>query len=223
MGGMPRDPTVYAKQGQGDVKFYNQAPGQYETRPYEQVQGLPFESHQGDADYQLRTGGGFTAEALNQRLVAGDQQRQGIADAEARNREVAEANRRAREEAARQRELEIDRRRQADISTYIDFQADNPAVTRYQSDTGKWIDAVIPGYDPSDALAGYAGDKSITLDVVKGNIEKYFTPKTSVPRGSLEGDQLILGKGTKKPTTGSKSNLLARDDDDILKKQLLGA
>ena len=166
MGGMPNpgrtyrpsDPDVASTGEDGNIKFYNQVTGKVESRPIEDLQdNVGFERHtrdpsqpdrykgHGDVQWQLRTGGGLTAEMSNQRLQRLDQGREAQAKQEQLNREArAEADRRAAEaEAARQaaiRQQKID-----NLNKRIEFEKTNVLKSTVRSATGKAFDVYSPG------------------------------------------------------------------------------
>jgi|TARA_R100000750_G_C2280772_1_gene71125 hypothetical protein len=103
------------------------------------------------------------------------------------------------------------------VSNYIDFMYDNPESISQRGATGQYFKAVSPGKIPTDALAGYKTDKSITAEILRDSPTKYFQNRSLVP--STQKGRIRLGT-TKKagPVAGG---LLGAAD--VEKKTLLGA
>ena len=78
------------------------------------------------------------------------------------------------------------------IKDYIDYMYDNPENVSRRSATGSFYTAISEGKVPSQALAGYETDKSISVKDVKANTDKYFTSRAAVP--SIKKGRIKLGK-----------------------------
>ena len=78
------------------------------------------------------------------------------------------------------------------IKDYIDYMYDNPENVSRRSATGSFYTAISEGKVPSQALSGYETDKSISVQDVKDNTDKYFTSRAAVP--SIKKGRIKLGK-----------------------------
>jgi hypothetical protein len=78
------------------------------------------------------------------------------------------------------------------IKDYIDYMYDNPENVSRRSATGSFYTAISEGKVPSQALSGYETDKSISVQDVKDNQDKYFTSRAAVP--SIKKGRIKLGK-----------------------------
>ena len=89
---------------------------------------------------------------------------------------------------------------------------------RFQSATGRYFTGVSPGATPGAALENYQTDKSIDVDLIKGDPSKFFDRKTS--QASMQPGRIRFGKIPDRSAQPSGSLL---GDGENRKKNLLGA
>ena len=95
--------------------------------------------------------------------------------------DYAAIQRKQDEERARLQGIRDEEFRVSGIKDYIDYMYDNPEKVSRRSATGSFYTAISEGKVPSQALSGYATDKSISVKDVKENTDKYFTSRAAVP------------------------------------------
>ena len=212
----PSDSDVSSTGQDGNITFYNQVTGQVESRPQADLESnVAFERHSvdssqpdrykghGDVQWQLRTGGGLTAEASNQRLQRLDQNREANKQQNTLNKEAqAEADRRAAEaEAARAaaiRQQKVD-----NLNKRIEFEETNVLKSTVNAATGKAFDVYSPGQKyvvPEGA------------DFLEGSFERL--PNISLAEYRKQqgetGEGRLLGQGRKGRASG-----VIDDDEDL--------
>ena len=106
--------------------------------------------------------------------------------------DYAAIQRRQDEERARLQGIRDEEFRVSGIKDYIDYMYDNPENVSRRSATGSFYTAISEGKVPSQALSGYETDKSISVQDVKDNTDKYFTSRAAVP--SIKKGRIKLGK-----------------------------
>ena len=106
--------------------------------------------------------------------------------------DYAAIQRRQDEARARLQGIWDEEYRVSGIKDYIDYMYDNPENVSRRSATGSFYTAISEGKVPSQALSGYETDKSISVQDVKDNTDKYFTSRAAVP--SIKKGRIKLGK-----------------------------
>ena len=106
--------------------------------------------------------------------------------------DYAAIQRRQDAERARLQGIRDEEFRVSGIKDYIDYMYDNPENVSRRSATGSFYTAISEGKVPSQALSGYETDKSISVQDVKDNTDKYFTSRAAVP--SIKKGRIKLGK-----------------------------
>jgi len=106
--------------------------------------------------------------------------------------DYAAIQRRQDEERARLQGIRDEEFRVSGIKDYIDYMYDNPENVSRRSATGSFYTAISEGKVPNQALSGYETDKSISVQDVKDNTDKYFTSRAAVP--SIKKGRIKLGK-----------------------------
>jgi hypothetical protein len=106
--------------------------------------------------------------------------------------DYAAIQRRQDAERARLQGIRDEEFRVSGIKDYIDYMYDNPENVSRRSATGSFYTAISEGKVPNQALSGYETDKSISVQDVKDNTDKYFTSRAAVP--SIKKGRIKLGK-----------------------------
>ena len=106
--------------------------------------------------------------------------------------DYAAIQRKQDEERARLQGIRDEEFRVSGIKDYIDYMYDNPENVSRRSATGSFYTAISEGKVPSQALSGYETDKSIGVEDVKENTDKYFTNRPAV--ASIKKGRIKLGK-----------------------------
>ena len=203
---LPSDKDVEETGSDGNLSFYNQLTGKVETRPIDDLKGrVALERHHmdsahperykdsGDVKWQLRTGGGVTAEHSNQSLKSLDKQRAQAAEREAENKRRTEEIAAQKAEAERQRQAAIQQQKFDALAKRIEFEKTNPLTARKKAASGRMFEAISPG------------QQYVLPEGVKPNTEAWLTEGKFVrdPFVSPEqystmtggAEQRVLGKG----------------------------
>jgi len=106
--------------------------------------------------------------------------------------DYAAIQRRQDAERKRLQDIRDEEFRVSGIKDYIDYMYDNPENVSRRSATGSFYTAISEGKVPSEALSGYETDKSIGVQDVKDNTDKYFTNRPAV--ASIKKGRIKLGK-----------------------------
>jgi hypothetical protein len=106
--------------------------------------------------------------------------------------DYAAIQRRQDAERKRLQDIRDEEFRVSGIKDYIDYMYDNPEKVSRRSATGSFYTAISEGKVPSEALSGYETDKSIGVQDVKDNTDKYFTNRPAV--ASIKKGRIKLGK-----------------------------
>jgi len=120
------------------------------------------------------------------------------------------------QERQRQQAIADEQYRVQGVSDYIDYMYDNPEQVTHQAATGRYFKATSPGSVPSEALANYQSDKSITADIIKSDPSKYFKKRTS--EATIQPGKIRFGR---LPDKSASQGLLGSGEQQ--KKTLLGA
>lgn len=190
----------------GNLTFYNQLSGENETRSkaeLEEAGGVALERGHGGQGWQLRTGGGFSAERSYSYLKRYDQHQEASRQQAQLDKEAqAEADRRyAEAEAARAaaiRQQKVD-----NLNKRIDFEKGNVLKSTVTAATGKPFDVYSPGQKyvvPEGA------------DFLEGSFERL--PNISLAEYRKQqgetGEGRLLGQGRKGRASG-----VVDDDEDL--------
>ena len=130
--------------------------------------------------------------------------------------DYAAIQRRQDAERARLQGIRDEEFRVSGIKDYIDYMYDNPEQVTHQAATGRYFKATSPGSVPSEALANYQSDKSITADIIKSDPSKYFKKRTS--EATIQPGKIRFGR---LPDKSASQGLLGSGEQQ--KKTLLGA
>ena len=189
-----------------NLTFYNQLTGKHETRSRKELEeagGVALERGHRGHGWQLRTGGGFTAESAYSYLKRYDQRLENEAKQEQYRKEAqAEADRRAAEakaaRAAAIRQQKID-----NLNQRIEFEKTNVLKSTVNAATGKAFNVYSPGQKyvvPEGA------------DILEGRFERL--PSISLAEYRKQqgetGSGRLLGKG------GRRKFGVTDDDDEAL-------
>ena len=179
---------------QDNFTFYNQLTGENETRSRKELEeagGVALERGHRGQGWQLRTGGGFTAESSYSYLKRYDQNNEAQAKQNQLDREAqAEADRRVAEaEAARAaaiRQQKID-----NLNKRIEFEKTNVLKSTVHAATGKAFDVYSPGQKyvvPEGA------------DILEGKFERLPNISLAEYRKQQKetGSGRLLGSGSKR-------------------------
>ena len=120
------------------------------------------------------------------------------------------------QERQRQQAIADEKYRVQGVSDYIDYMYDNPERVTHQAATGRYFQATSPGSVPTEALANYKSDKSITADIIKADPGKYFKKRTS--EATVQPGRIRFGR---MPDRAATQGLLGSGEQQ--KKTLLGA
>ena len=190
----------------GNLTFYNQLSGENETRSkaeLDEAGGVALERGHRGQGWQLRTGGGFSAERSYSYLKRYDQQQEANRQQDTLNKEAqAEADRRAAEaEAARAaaiRQQKVD-----NLNKRIEFEKSNVLKSTVSAATGKAFDVYSPGQKyvvPEGA------------DFLEGSFERL--PNISLAEYRKQqgetGEGRLLGQGRKGRASG-----VTDDEEDL--------